>query len=106
MSEPWMEVVPQQPRPVSGRQLGVSAHSVRTGVCADHWPARVFPHLRRLARRLLPCFFEAAARRTFRRWRPFRRVQPLIALFTLPFATASLMYAYEDLFGTRPAQAA
>ena len=33
-------------------------------------------------------------------------VQQLIALFTLPFATASLMCAYEDLFGTRPAQAA
>ena len=33
-------------------------------------------------------------------------VQQLIALFTLPFASASLMCAYEDLFGTRPAQAA
>jgi len=32
--------------------------------------------------------------------------QQLIALFTVPFATASLMYAYEDLFGTRQAQAA
>ena len=33
-------------------------------------------------------------------------VQQLIALFTLPFATASLMCAYEDLFGTRPAPTA
>ena|SRR5437867_2185147 len=32
--------------------------------------------------------------------------QQLIALFTQPFATAALMYAYEDLFGTRPAKAA
>ena len=32
-------------------------------------------------------------------------VQQLIALFTQPFATAALMYAYEDLFGTRPTQA-
>ena len=31
--------------------------------------------------------------------------QQLIALFTQPFATAALMYAYEDLFGTRPTQA-
>jgi uncharacterized membrane protein len=33
-------------------------------------------------------------------------VQQLIMLFTLPFATAALMYAYEDLFGARPSQAA
>jgi len=33
-------------------------------------------------------------------------IQQLIALFTLPFATAALMYAYEDLFGTRPTKAA
>lgn len=32
--------------------------------------------------------------------------QQVVALFTLPFATASLMCAYEDLFGTRPAQTA
>ncbi len=30
--------------------------------------------------------------------------QQLITLFALPFATAALMHAYEDLFGTRPAQ--
>jgi hypothetical protein len=35
---------------------------------------------------------------------PLSLAQQVIALFTLPFATASLMYAYEDLFGTRPAQ--
>src|SRR5882724_5505888 len=29
-------------------------------------------------------------------------IQQLIALFTQPFATAALMYAYEDLFSTRP----
>ncbi|PYM13055.1 MAG: hypothetical protein DME18_09850 [Verrucomicrobia bacterium] len=32
--------------------------------------------------------------------------QQLVALFTVPFATASLMHAYEDLFGTRPTPAA
>jgi hypothetical protein len=32
--------------------------------------------------------------------------QQVITLFTLPFATASLMNAYEDLFNTRPAPAA
>ena len=36
----------------------------------------------------------------------FSLVQMLILVFVLPFACSSLMYAYEDIFGTRPAPAA
>jgi len=37
---------------------------------------------------------------------PLWIIQQLIEFLTLPFATAAVVYAYEDLFGTRPAKAA
>jgi hypothetical protein len=37
---------------------------------------------------------------------PLLLVSKLVLLLNLPFALGALMYAYEDLFGTRPASTA